>query len=100
MGGDITICMYPPPTYVTFCHKFWVPSPPLYPSDVIVECFNMYFDKRGEVNLKFLKMLYSLRSNFLVFEKIDTVHLTTVHELELKKWVFGSGEWTKYNIDF
>ena len=23
-----------------------------------------------------------------------------VHELGLKKWVFGSGGWTKYNIDF
>ena len=22
-----------------------------------------------------------------------------VHELEPKKWVFGSGEWAKHNID-
>ena len=23
-----------------------------------------------------------------------------VHELEPKKWVFGSSKWTKHNIDF
>ena len=32
--------------------------------------------------------------------KQDFVRKKTVHELELKKCVFGSGGWTKHNIDF
>ena len=38
------------------------------------------------------------RSPFL---KIDYDPTILVHELvEPKKWVFGSGGWTQYNIDF
>ena len=27
-GGDLIICMYPAPSYLTFRHYLWVPPPP------------------------------------------------------------------------
>ena len=36
-GGDITICGYPPPSHVTFCHQSEVPPLPPLPGDVIFE---------------------------------------------------------------
>ena len=42
--------------------------------------------------------IFLFRTGGILSEEVLFLHL--VHKLEPEKWVFGSGEWTKHNIDF